>query len=122
MTNFEVVNAAAAKFVIAAPSNATAGTAFTVKVTALDAYGNTVKNDFGRVHFGTSAAAFGLPADYQFTPTDAGVHTFTATLNTTGNQTIFLFDIDNPSLTITSTVISVKAAGGGGGSGGGGRP
>ena len=82
LTNFEVTNAAAAKFVLNAPTNVTAGTPFTVKVTVLDAYGNKVKNYFGTVHFGSTRRRSGLPADYTFTADDAGVHIFTMTLNT----------------------------------------
>lgn len=125
ITNFEVTNAAAAKFVINAPTNATAGTPFSVKVTVLDAYGNKVKNYFGTVHFGSSAGPLGLPADYTFNGTDAGVHTFSVTLNTTGNQTLSVTDISNNLLTASASV-SVKTGstggggGGGGGSGGGG--
>lgn len=121
ITNFEVVNAAAAKFVINTPSNATVGVAFTFKVTVLDAYGNRVNNYFGTIHFGTTAAAYGLPADYTYTSTDSGDHTFSATLNTTGDQKLSLFDTDNPLLSVTSGIIKVKAAStGGGGTGGGG--
>jgi hypothetical protein len=126
ITNFEVVNAAAAKFTLAVPSNATAGTPFTVKLTVLDAYGNKVKNYFGTVHFSNTAGIAGLPADYSFNSLDAGVHDFTVTLSTTGNQTLSAGDIANPLLKASGTV-SVKTAtatggggGGGGGSGGGG--
>lgn len=123
ITNFEVVNAAAVKFVLNTPTNATTGSPFTFKVTALDAYGNTAKNYFGTVHLGSAAAGLGLPADYTFGSDDAGVHTFTATANTTGNVTVTVSDVANTSLTATSSTISVKAGstgGGGGGSGGGG--
>ena len=119
ITNFEVNNAVAAKFVFAVSSNATAGTPFTVKVTVLDAFGNTVKNYFGKLHFGSSADSLGLPADYSFNSTDAGVHTFSVTLTTSGNVTLSIFDVVNSSLT-ASGVVSVKAAGGGGGGSGGG--
>jgi hypothetical protein len=123
LTNFEVVNAAAAKFVFNTPTNATAGSPFTVKLTVLDAYGNTVKNYFGTVHL--SGAAFALPPDYTFTADDAGVHIFTVTPTATasGNQTLSVSDVSDTRLT-ASGVISVKAAstggGGGGGTGGGG--
>jgi hypothetical protein len=119
LTNFEVTNAAAAKFVLAVPSNITAGTPFTLKVTVLDAYGNKVKNYFGTVHFGNTAGAAGLPADYTFTGNDAGVASFTVTLNTTGNQILSVLDVDNGLLN-ASTTVSVKAAATGGGGGGGG--
>src|SRR5258706_518839 len=44
LSNFEVVNGAATKFALNPPSNITAGTPFTLKVTVLDAWGNPVKN------------------------------------------------------------------------------
>jgi hypothetical protein len=44
ITNFEVVNAAAATFGITVPTQITAGAAFTSKVTVSDAYGNGVND------------------------------------------------------------------------------
>jgi uncharacterized membrane protein YgcG len=120
IANIEVVNGVATKFVIAVPSNVTAGTPFTLKVSVLDAYGNEVKNYFGTIHFADTAGLAGLPPDYTFTGADAGVHSFTVTLNTAGNQTLSATDTANPSLKGT-TLVNVKSSGGGsGGSGGGG--
>lgn len=127
ITNFEVMNAAASKFVIAVPSNITAGTPFTLRVAVLDAYGNRVKNYFGTIRFANTAGIAGLPADYSFTGDDAGDHSFSVTLSTTGNQTLSVFD-DSDTTLKSSVVVSVKAAttvktgggSGGGGSGGGG--
>jgi hypothetical protein len=121
LTNFEVTNAAAAKFVMSAPTNGTAGTPFTVKLTVLDAYGNKVKNYFGTIHFGSTAGPTGLPADYTFTALDSGVQSFTVTSNTAGTQTLSVTDINNPSLT-SSASVTVKTSGGGGGGGGGKKP
>lgn len=119
ITNFEVVNAAAAKFLFSTPTNATSGTAYTVKLTVVDAYGNKVKNYFGTVRFSSTAGSLGLPADYTFTPDDAGTHTFTVTTTANGNVTLSIFDLADTTLTASGT-ISVKAASGGGGGGGGG--
>jgi uncharacterized membrane protein YgcG len=122
ITGFEVTNGVATKFSVAVPSNITAGSPFSLKVVVLDAWGNTVKNYFGTVHFSDTVAASGLPADYTFTGSDAGVHTFSVTLNTTGNQTLSVTDTTNSTLK-TSVAVSVKTAsttGGGGGTGGGG--
>lgn len=119
LSNFEVVNGVASRVVLNPPSNITAGTAFTLKVSILDAWGNPVKNYFGTIHFASTAGIAGLPADYTFNAADAGVHTFTLTLNTTGNQTLSVTDTAAPALT-TSTVLSVKAPSGGGGGGSGG--
>ena len=124
ITNFEVINAAAAKFVLAVPSNIRAGSPFALRVTVLDAFGNKVKNYFGTVHFSNTAGIAGLPADYTFDGTDAGDHSFTATLNVAGNQTISVTDTVNSAVK-SSVVIAVKIStttttGGGGGGGGGG--
>ena len=109
ITNFEVVNAAAATFAITVPSQITAGVPFLSKLTVSDPYGNGVKNYFGTVHFSTSALSAGLPADYTFNSADAGVHSFTLTLNSSGNQTLSVVDTNN-SLINASASGSVNAA------------
>ena len=114
LTNFETINAAATKFVLSVPSNITAGTPFTVKLTVLDAYGNGVQNYFGTVRLGNTAGIAGLPANYAFNSLDRGVHSFTLTLTTTGNQTLSVTDLGNALLSASSAV-SVKAAATGGG-------
>jgi hypothetical protein len=130
MTNFEVSNGAAAAFSLKVPTNITAGQAFSLKLVVLDAWGNTVKNYFGTVHFSDSVAALGLPPDYGFTGNDAGVASFTATLNTAGTQVLSVTDVSNSSLTASVTVSPQAAStggggggtsGGGGGGGGGGK-
>jgi hypothetical protein len=74
---------------VSAPSTATSGVPFTVTVTAL-ANGKLDKIFNMDVHFTSSDSAAILPADYTFTATDAGSHTFTnaITLITPGLQTI----------------------------------
>lgn len=109
ITNFEVVNAAASTFALTLPTQITAGAPFSSKLTVTDAYGNGVKNYFGTVHFSTSAALAGLPADYTFNSADAGVHDFTLSLNTSGNQTVSVADVNNP-LIDASVSGTVKAA------------
>lgn len=74
---------------ITAPPTATAGTPFTITVTATyQGNPDTAINSF--VHFTSSDSAAILPADYLFTKADAGSHTFPngVTLKTPGNQTI----------------------------------
>src|SRR5262249_8070243 len=109
ITNFEVVNAAASTFTVTVPTNVTAGVAFTSRVTVLDAYGNTVKNYFGTVHFSTTAGRAVLPADYTFNSADAGVHDFALALNTSGNQTFTVADVSSP-LVSASRSASVSPA------------
>ena len=89
--------------------------AFTV--TAVDTFGNPITTSTGRVHF---TGPNGVPVDYTFTAADAGVHVFSATLTSTGTQTIGVQDTLNGALR-GQTRIKVVASGGGGG-GGGGRP
>lgn len=90
-TNFEVVNAAAATMKLTAPTNNVAGSGFSSKLTVLDAYGNTVKNYFGTVHFASPSVA-SLPADYSFNSVDGGVHDFGITLYTSGLQVFSAVD------------------------------
>lgn len=74
---------------ISAPSAVTARTPFTITVTAVyEGERDRVVNDM--IHFTSSDSAATLPADYWFTPTDAGSHTWPngVTLRTPGNQTI----------------------------------
>jgi hypothetical protein len=89
-TEWIVVSPAAAKAITVSgfPSPVTAGQAGTFIVTAVDAYGNTATGYTGTVHFTSSDARAGLPANYTFQAGDAGVHTFSATLKTAGTQSI----------------------------------
>jgi hypothetical protein len=72
-----------------APSTATAGSPFTVTVTAtIDGKRDTIINSY--ISFTSSDPAAVLPSQYRFTPADAGSHTWTngLILMTPGNQTI----------------------------------
>jgi hypothetical protein len=90
--------AAAAQLTVAAPSGSTTGSAFTVTVTALDAYGNIATGYTGTIHFSSSDQLAGLPVDYTFSAADAGVHTFMnmVTLSTAGSQTVTATDTSTP--------------------------
>jgi hypothetical protein len=105
----KVVAGAAKTLRVAAPSNATAGTPFTITVTALDAFGNVATGYRGTVHFTSSDGAAVLPADYTFTSADNGKHTFSVTLNTAGSETITVTDTTHTAVTGHATV-SVTAA------------
>jgi hypothetical protein len=75
------------------PTQSMAGTSFTVTVTAVDAANHTDATYQGTVHFTSTAGALAnLPSDYTFTPADAGVKTFTVTLNKAGRQTLTVAD------------------------------
>jgi hypothetical protein len=92
------------------PSSATAGTANTFTVTALNANGTVDPNYTGTVHFTSSDTQAGLPADYTFTAADAGVHTFSATLKTAGSQSLTATDTANGIIVGSETGITVNPA------------
>jgi hypothetical protein len=72
-----------------APSEVTAGTAFTITVTAtVEGKRDTIINSY--IMFTSSDPDAVLPPQYRFTPADAGSHTWTDgfTLMTPGNQSI----------------------------------
>src|SRR5262249_27528424 len=60
------------KFVLSSPARVTPGNAFTVTLTAYDAYGNVATGYTGTVHFSSSDSKAVLPANYNFTAADAG--------------------------------------------------
>jgi hypothetical protein len=98
--------AAARTVTLAAPSAATVGQAFTIRVTLADRFGNQATGYRGRVRFSTSdiSPLVGLPGSYTFTAGDAGFHAFSATLWTPPSQTITVTDVVDPTLTATSRV------------------
>ena len=97
--------AAASALAVTAPPSAAAGVPFSVTVTARDLYGNTATGYTGTVHFTSGDAQAVLPApDYTFTAADAGVHTFSVTLQTPGNQTVTATDTVTGSTTGSATV------------------
>src|SRR5207302_1536603 len=85
--NTTVAPPPATHFTVTAPANVTSGVAFNVVVMALDASNTIVPSYVGTVLF-TSSSAGSLPADYTFTGGDAGAHTFSVTLTSTGSQSI----------------------------------
>jgi ELWxxDGT repeat protein len=106
------VNPAAASTMIVAgfPSPTTAGVAGKFTVSVEDAYNNVVTGYTGTVRFSSSDHKAVLPASYTFTPADAGVHTFQATLKTAGSQSITTTDTTMSSLTGTDSGITVNPA------------
>ena len=77
---------------------ATAGVATTVTATVHDRFGNVATGYLGTVHFISNDKAAALPPDYTFTASDAGVHTFTVTLNTKGNRWVTVRDASKHSV------------------------
>src|SRR5205085_8727432 len=103
-----VVSAAAAThFAVGAPANATTGSSFSFTVTAQDQFNNTATGYTGTVHFTSSDGQATLPADGTLIN---GTGSFSATLNTPGNQAISATDTLSSSITGTSNSILVNAA------------
>jgi DNA-binding beta-propeller fold protein YncE len=100
------------RFQITAAQTAVAGTPFDITVTALDLAGNIDSNYQGTVTFTSSDAYPGLlPADYTFTSSDQGTHTFSGgvTLYTARTQSLTVQDTADSSLTGNATVAVVAA-------------
>ena len=113
------VNPAAASGLVVAgyPSPTTAGAAHSLTVTILDSNGNIATGYTGTIHFASSdsksTAGAGLPSDYTFTSgngDDNGVHTFSATLDTAGSQSITATDTGNGTLSGSQSGITVNPA------------
>jgi hypothetical protein len=90
------------------PLFTTAGDAHSFTVTAQDQFGNTNPGYLGTVHFTSSDGAAMLPVDYKFTSGDAGQHTFMATLNTMGTQSITATDTSPSAFTGMQSGIMVQ--------------
>jgi hypothetical protein len=103
--------AAATQFAVNAPAGSTAGSAFSVTLTALDPFNNTATGYTGVVHFTSSDGQPALPANYTFTAADGGVHAFAGViLKTAGNQTVTASDTVTTSITGSATVAVSPAA------------
>jgi hypothetical protein len=91
-----VVAASASQFLVTGPAAAVSGTAFDVRLVALDPYGNVDMNYAGTMTWTSSDTDPGvvLPPNYTFQPTDNGMVTFSGgvTLITLGNQTLTAAD------------------------------
>ncbi len=98
-------NTLATHLSVSAPSSSNAGNTFSITVSALTSANTTASSYLGTVHFSSSDALAGLPANYTFTPTDAGSHTFSGlTLKTAGSQTITAADTSSSAASGTATV------------------
>jgi hypothetical protein len=81
-------------------------------VSAMDATNTVIPGYTGTVHFTSSDSAAILPADYTFTGGDAGVHTFFATLETPGIQSISITDaVANVTTPLNGINVVAKALG-----------
>src|SRR5260370_1099434 len=99
-------------YAVVAPASATAGTAFSITVTAKDQFNNTVTTYTGTVHFTSTDGAAVLPANYTFVAGDNGVHTLYNfnNLKTSGTPTVTGTDTTTQPTTRTPGNIPVNAA------------
>jgi DNA/RNA endonuclease G (NUC1) len=109
-TGITVNPSAATHFSVAGfPSPTAPGVLHAFTVTALDAANNTATGYAGTIHVTSTDAAASLPGDYAFTGSDHGLHSFFATLNTAGAQTLTVTDTVSASLTGSQAAIAVSA-------------
>jgi hypothetical protein len=95
-----VTPAAATTLVVSGlASPRTAGVAGIITVTARDAFGNTATGYRGTIGFTSADTKATLPANYTFTAANKGVHTFSVTLKTAGNQSVRARDIATSTIT-----------------------
>jgi hypothetical protein len=92
------------------PSFTMAGVPGSFTVVARDPYSNIASGYTGTIHFTSSDDKASLPANYTFTAADAGIHTFSATLKTAGQQSITATDTMNGNLTATDSGMTVSPA------------
>jgi hypothetical protein len=94
------------------PTQATAGTPISFSVTARDSNNAVLTGYTGTVHFSSSDLGSPLlPADYTFLSTDNGTKQFSATLKTTGHQTITVNQVAGSAPVATTPAISVASSG-----------
>jgi FtsP/CotA-like multicopper oxidase with cupredoxin domain len=107
-----VTPAAAATLVVSGLTTPrTAGSTGSVRVTAVDTYGNTVTSYVGTIHFTSTDGAATLPANYKFVAGDAGTHLFAGiVLKTVGTRSVTATDTVTASITGTQAGIVVQPA------------
>jgi hypothetical protein len=96
-----------ARLVVEAPASVEAGAPLSVKVTAVDAHGNTVKDYTRRVSFSVDADRATVPAAYTFTLPDEGSRRFGFTLEKAVSTKLTVTDSEGLSV---SHDVSVSAA------------
>jgi hypothetical protein len=95
---------------LTASSPQTAGSSFSLTVTALTPSGTTDTSFAGTIDFTSTDPQASLPGTFNFPSSDDGTATFSVTLKTAGNQTITATDTTNPGITGTTSAISVSPA------------
>jgi hypothetical protein len=113
-TDINVTPAGAVYFTVATPAAAITGAPESVTVTAFDKYNNVATGYTGTIKLTSSDSAASLGGTYSFTAgagQDNGVHTFSATLNTAGKQTMSATDTTAMIPTITGTSNAILSEG-----------
>jgi probable HAF family extracellular repeat protein len=88
-----VTPAVASRLQVTGPASVKAGKAFSLTVTVFDAYGNIATGYTRTIAFKSSDSGAILPANYTFTATDGGIHTFNGLiLKRRRTQTITISD------------------------------
>jgi uncharacterized protein YqfB (UPF0267 family) len=95
---------AATHLQVIVPEHAPAGVPIPIAVVAQDGANHLVPGYTGTIHFTSADSAASLPADYTFTSDDHGVHTFSVTFGTTGEQSVTASDTANNSITGSASV------------------
>lgn len=108
-SDFEVVQLGwhpSITLVLTLPSVMGSGDAESATLTAYDSNYNLATNYTGTIHFTSTDGTATLPADYTFTPVDAGTHTFPSgfTLRTAGMQTVTATDTAVATITLSRGV------------------
>jgi hypothetical protein len=100
----------ATHLVVATTANpAITGSPVSVTVTAEDVFNNVATGYTGAVSLtSTDAAASFTPNPYPFVMGDQGIHTFSATFNTPGSQTVTARDTGNGAINGTSNAIATR--------------
>ena len=106
--NSSVSPSAVVNFIITNPATATAGTSFSMTVTAKDQYGNTATNYAGMINFTSSDAQAALPANYSTLTNGTG--TFNVLLKTAGTHIVAITDTIPGAITGVSGNITVSPA------------
>ena len=110
-SGIEVTGGTASVFnLLGYPASTVAGVSNNFSVTARDAYGNIATGYVGTVSFTSPDLIAVLPSNYTFLSADAGVHTFSATLKTTGTQSIAVADTISSSVNGTQTGLVVTSS------------
>ncbi|HEU4728625.1 MAG TPA: hypothetical protein VFT22_12065 [Kofleriaceae bacterium] len=93
-----------------APTSAIAGTLVGMVVAIRDPFGNAATGYTGTVRLTATDARASLPGDTTFGPGDAGSRAFSATLVTTGVQTLSAVDLANPAVRCDVPIAIMPAA------------